>query len=592
MRATWFGRESRPLFGWLHSAPSARAGAVLCLPIGDESFPAYRAYGDLAERLEAAGVSVVRFDYSGTGNSAAAPAEVVAVEEWLGDVRAAADLLREDGVDDVTLVGIRSGALLAEHAATAARASALVLWDPVESGRRWLREVRLLGATGVSAPREGRGGDADGLEIPGILLGRRLAEELSALALGRARVPDGTSVLVLERLERPVSAASRSRLEHLDATWGRAVDMPRFFDVDTWHPFLSEASIARIEGWVAERTSRVPGRGPAPGARRGEQSVGGEARAEVGPGVRERAVRIGPSRMFGVLTEPSASRGDSGLRVLFVNTGLDRHIGPSRLWVDLARRWAADGSVVLRVDVSGTGDSPARPSQRREVTYSAWAVDDVVEAATFLAPEDPGSVVLVGTCSGAYHAIEAGVALRSRAVWAVNPAVPPSTRFPGAPATGSRADVASTVRRATRRANPFFEHLAESRRAVELAHSLVPGPLWSLLDRLGLYAHAASAFRPLLDTGASLYVRCGKEESQRFLAYGRSAVRRLERTGRLTFEVDELLDHTLLDHGSQVRVAAALDSLAQADRTRRTPGSAVAGALAGSDRGAAGPAGS
>ena len=113
----WFGPADRPLFGWLHLPEEASAGVVLCRPIGLEALSACRAYRCLAERLAAKGVVALQFDYTGTGDSAGDPADVVSVGTWLSDIAAAIDCVRRTGVARVGLIGLRLGATLAANAA-------------------------------------------------------------------------------------------------------------------------------------------------------------------------------------------------------------------------------------------------------------------------------------------------------------------------------------------------------------------------------------------------------------------------------------------------------------------------------------------
>ena len=42
---------------------------------------------------------------------------------------------------------------------------------------------------------------------------------------------------------------------------------------------------------------------------------------------------------------------------MLLNSGAVRRIGPQRMWVEAARRWAALGVPTLRFDVVGVGDS-------------------------------------------------------------------------------------------------------------------------------------------------------------------------------------------------------------------------------------------
>lgn len=52
--------------------------------------------------------------------------------------------------------------------------------------------------------------------------------------------------------------------------------------------------------------------------------------------------------------------GDRKTGVLMVNGGVQTRVGPHRIFVDLARGWAADGHPVLRFDRRGIGDSGGR----------------------------------------------------------------------------------------------------------------------------------------------------------------------------------------------------------------------------------------
>ena len=104
--------------------------------------------------------------------------------------------------------------------------------------------------------------------------------------------------------------------------------------------------------------------------------------------------------------------------MIFVNNGFGSHVGPSRLWVVLARRWAAAGLRCVRLDLSGIGDSPSREGLPEHVVYAPAAFDDLFDAVRFLCPDDPTNVVFVGLCSGGYQALEAAVAQRARgSVW-------------------------------------------------------------------------------------------------------------------------------------------------------------------------------
>lgn len=144
MNPLYFGSGAAPLYG-VHHPPLANArdaGVVLCYPFGQEYMRSHRAHRQLSLLLSRQGFHVLRFDYRGTGDSAADMTGVRA-SDWLDDIDAAIDELREvAGVRRISLVGLRLGALFAAAACERRNdIERLVLWDPVMSGAAYDREL-------------------------------------------------------------------------------------------------------------------------------------------------------------------------------------------------------------------------------------------------------------------------------------------------------------------------------------------------------------------------------------------------------------------------------------------------------------------
>lgn len=120
-------------------------GVVLCNPFGQEAIRAHRAFRQLALMLARARFHVLRFDYSGTGDSAGASDEV-SIKAWCSDIVVASDELRDTAeVRKVAWVGLRLGATLAALAAQKRRdVERLVAWDPIVEGRAYLTELHRL----------------------------------------------------------------------------------------------------------------------------------------------------------------------------------------------------------------------------------------------------------------------------------------------------------------------------------------------------------------------------------------------------------------------------------------------------------------
>jgi hypothetical protein len=108
----------------------------------------------------------------------------------------------------------------------------------------------------------------------------------------------------------------------------------------------------------------------------------------------------------GILTQPRAPE-SSGLCAVLLNAGAVRRIGPSRLWVQAARRWATRGVPTLRLDVEGIGDAdgPAAGYHQDIDFCRDEQLAQVAAAVDFLRDAGIGDRFLVaGLCSGAYWA--------------------------------------------------------------------------------------------------------------------------------------------------------------------------------------------
>jgi hypothetical protein len=92
------------------------------------------------------------------------------------------------------------------------------------------------------------------------------------------------------------------------------------------------------------------------------------------------------------------------------NTGSVNRSGPGRLYVQLARRWACLGFTVIRIDLGGTGDSPAPAGSAENLPYSPERTAELLATVDWArANTDADDVSLFGICSGAYHSFHAAV---------------------------------------------------------------------------------------------------------------------------------------------------------------------------------------
>ena len=115
------------------------------------------------------------------------------------------------------------------------------------------------------------------------------------------------------------------------------------------------------------------------------------------------------------------------MTAVFLNAGAVRRIGPHRLWVDTARRWALRGIPSLRLDLGGIGDSDGDSASLANVAefYEARYTDQVRAALDQLEQERIGErFVVVGLCSGSSWAFQAALAdQRIAAAFMINPRI-------------------------------------------------------------------------------------------------------------------------------------------------------------------------
>ena len=381
------------LLAWIHSHGSAsRDHAVLiCSPMGHEQVHSYRSIRHLADQLAAAGFMVMRFDYHGTGDSAGTPLDPDRCQTWLGNIRDAVEWLRsEGGCGKVSLLGLRLGATFAALHACEHEVEDLVLWAPVVSGRRYVRELTALSRVAQQATKA----DASYLEAVGFVYSRQTLDEVGRVDLSKLH-----------------AKCRRVLMVHNDA-------VPKTPLLgDGFHSEVDEVSFPGYEGMMAEPHDTVVPQsalagivewlGAGKGVASGTLKFG--TRPTSSNSLRESLHCIGTApRLFGVMTRPDSRHSMAALPwIVILNSGSAHRIGPGRLHVTLARCLAERGFPSLRLDFAGLGDSVIESSEAENDSYAATAFRDVAMTCDYLRQLDPGRpVVLLGLCSGAYAAFQ------------------------------------------------------------------------------------------------------------------------------------------------------------------------------------------
>ena len=403
---------------------------LFCSPFGYVDVCSYRARRVWAQRLAATGVPALRFDPPGAGDSAGTSLGVDLMEHWSEAVAQTAAWLRaETATSRIVAVGIGLGGLVAVRAvAQGATVDDLVLWNTPARGRAFLRELRAVAA--MEAYERKAADFPPATPLPegwygggGFFLRSEVCHALEELDLAslwlpaaggrRALLLDRDGIAVDPRLHAHLSAQGIDVQVGLGSGYGEMTGRPhdsaapeQVFDVvDRW---LAEAPVEP----VSAATPRAP--------RAATELLLGNVRE------REFLVDTSYGRLVGVLAQRAEGTHEP-LTLVLLNVGSIRRIGPGRMWVEAARRWAERGVAVLRLDVEGIGDSdgPATPYGDLTGLYQPRIVTQVRAALDALERDGvPGPFVLGGICSAAFWSFHCALQdARVRAVILINPAV-------------------------------------------------------------------------------------------------------------------------------------------------------------------------
>lgn len=417
--------STRALSAWWHPAQNksqanAHGAVLLCPPLGYELWTSYQTYRALALQLAAQGFDVLRFDLTGTGDSAGDELEPARLEHWRGDIQQAAARLRElSSSTCLILLGLRLGGALVCEQAAALQAQAVVLWDPVVSGRRYVRELKML-----ATKEEGEDADAI-LEVAGCLYSAETLQSLATIDL--LKLPEhnwsGSQVLLLDRDDRPANDALAQQLTQRGAqVTHRAVNgVNLMMDVSTEDAQIPLAILDDISTWLCALPSASLPAAANPIAIDMQQAA--RTRMSVqGQVIGEQLMQVGSLPLFGVLGKPeSETAGATRKLVILLSSGTEHRIGPGRAWVNLSRLLNARGVATLRADLNGIGDSPVRGAPRRVRPYDPSFSDDVAEFIGDARARGFVHITVLGLCSGAWMAVQAGVQMDVNAVIAINP---------------------------------------------------------------------------------------------------------------------------------------------------------------------------
>ncbi len=250
----YFGPQDRQLFGFYHLSTSGSPhGVILCHPHAHEYIRCFRAIRELSKRLVNAGCHVLTFDFYGSGDSMGR-LEDGEIAGWQSDLACAIDETKKRfALERVGLVGLRLGASMAASAALDRKdINALVLWEPVVSGKKLIREM-----LAIKSPVPGVGQahrlNAELFDVCGHPLTADMMTDLEQLDLTTMPPPAVENLLVLGN----GSDDGDARFDALVTGWGldpayRRISEARIWRHEPYEAIVPHYTLQSIVDWISE----------------------------------------------------------------------------------------------------------------------------------------------------------------------------------------------------------------------------------------------------------------------------------------------------------------------------------------------------
>jgi exosortase A-associated hydrolase 2 len=209
----------------IHHFPELTKQLVIVAPFAEEMNKSRRMFTLLARALAERGCGTLVLDLYGTGDSEGNFTHA-RWPTWKHDVECALTYVQDRGAEDISLLGLRLGALLGMETVckVSSGISRVVLWQPVVNGNAYLTQfLRLSLAADLAAEKKASTQElrqrllaGDALEIAGYTLASELAFAIDAASLRTLSPPQRLPIHWIE-VASQLSAASIPLIERWQA---------------------------------------------------------------------------------------------------------------------------------------------------------------------------------------------------------------------------------------------------------------------------------------------------------------------------------------------------------------------------------------
>ncbi len=428
----YFGSSKEPLIGWLHTAknkPMTKSCVLICAPLALEYMNSYRSLRYTADYFALAGIPAMRFDYHGTGDSSGSNLDENRIPDWLTSIEFGYHHIKKiTGLNKVGLFGFRMGATLGYLAAEKIAFDFMVLWAPVERGSHFIREIKVLQRTSAIAETS----PSTLLEAGGAVYWGDTEKAISSINLLEIK-PQVSKILLIPRDDLP---ANTKLLDNLVANGLSAQQLiltgSSEMLIDAHLTQVPHHSITNILQWVNWQSDKPE---PEQSPNSITQASNHSAESKITLAALQQSYSFSVSHLdpegvhiqdfqieesffnfgdeqarFAIMTQSSNGTDPDLPIVILSNSGTNHRVGPSRLYVQLARPLAAFGFQVVRIDLPGIGDSIVEERNNENIEYLDEGSAEILKIIEAMSDQRKNAKFIVaGLCSGAYFSFHAAL---------------------------------------------------------------------------------------------------------------------------------------------------------------------------------------
>ena len=362
-------------------------GFIVLPTLGHEYNHSHRAITYMCEQITLqGGAACLRLDLSGTGDSPGDEISEFCIEEWSECIESAISELKiKHGTRHITIIGYRFGGLMAAYFAKKIRdIQCVLIWNPYTNGAAFFRDMEIIGRNQpgwLDAPD-------NVFDAGGCIFSRAAQKRLSGIALELDNASHVQELHVLQPEERPLSKRLFAKLSgvigkayqtlYLGNNEFQKAALVNTVPLDAIEKILrSLATCVKNESTpLIENDYSVNINTPTDSTL--ELKTGSRIDSQIeSNNVVERIVVIPETGAVGVLTEPDGAKPTCLL--ILLNGGASHHVGPSRLYVNLARFLVSKGYAVLRADLPALGDGACATQkiEQRLHPFPQGCLDDI-----------------------------------------------------------------------------------------------------------------------------------------------------------------------------------------------------------------------